>query len=86
MYLPESERLSIQSLSRVFSDMSESYKIFWFSGVLDVIKSGRASATFDEIINQVNAINNQITLFDLIKRGKLHRLSGNLFHKNIKDI
>ena len=24
--------------------------------------------TFDEIINQVNAINNQITLFDLIKR------------------
>ena len=53
MYLPESERLSIQSLSRVFSDMSESYKIFWFSGVLDVIKSGRASATFDEIINHM---------------------------------
>lgn len=53
MYLPETENLSIKSLSRVFSDMSESYKIFWFSGVLDVIKAGRASATFDEIINHM---------------------------------
>lgn len=51
--LPESKELSIQTLSRVFSDMSESYKIFWFSGVLDIVKLGRESATFDEIINHM---------------------------------
>ena len=51
MNLPGNEQLSIQSLSRVFSDMSESYKIFWFSGIMDVIKSKRTTATFNEIIN-----------------------------------
>lgn len=53
MVLPRSDGLSIQSLSRVFSDMSESYKIFWFSGVFDVIKAGRDCATYDEIINHM---------------------------------
>lgn len=53
MILPQNEKLSIQALSRVFSDMSESYKIFWFSGILDVIKTGRRSATYDEIINHM---------------------------------
>ncbi len=53
MFLPESEGLSIQSLSRVFSDMSESYKIFWLRGILDIIKAGKTHATFDEIINHM---------------------------------
>lgn len=53
MELPENEQLSIQSLSRVFSDMSESYKIFWFSGILDVIKSGNSRASFNDIINHM---------------------------------
>lgn len=53
MILPYDASLSIQSLSRGFSDMSESYKIFWFSGVLDIVKSGRTIATFDEIINHM---------------------------------
>lgn len=53
MNLPGSERLSIQALSRVFSDMSESYKIFWFSGVLDIIKAGRDCASYNEIINHM---------------------------------
>lgn len=55
MYLPDSEGLSIQSLSRVFANMSESYKIFWFNGILDFIKSGRNKATYDEIINHMIA-------------------------------
>lgn len=53
MNLPENEQLSIHSLSRVFSDMSESYKIFWFSGIMDIIKSKRTAATFNEIINHM---------------------------------
>ena len=53
MNLPEYENLSINALSRVFSDMSESYKIFWFMGILDIIKEGKTTATFNEIINHM---------------------------------
>ena len=53
MNLPESSTLPIQSFSRVFSDMSESYKIFWLKGVLDFVMSGKESVTFGEIIHQM---------------------------------
>lgn len=53
MNLPESSTLPIQSFSRVFSDMSESYKIFWLKGVLDFVMSGKESVTFGEIIHHM---------------------------------
>jgi hypothetical protein len=51
--LPGSDRVSINSLSRIFSDMSESYKIFWFSGIMDIIKAGKESSTFGKIIDHM---------------------------------
>ncbi|MCI1722518.1 MAG: HNH endonuclease [Lachnospiraceae bacterium] len=51
--LPESSALPIQSFSRIFNDMSESYKIFWFKGVLDFAMNGKESATFSEIIHHM---------------------------------
>ena len=53
MYLPKSETLAIDTLSGIFSDMSESYKIFWFNGILDGINKGNTVQTFDEIINHM---------------------------------
>ena len=53
MYLPKSETLAIDTLSGIFSDMSESYKIFWFNGILDGVNKGNTFQTFDEIINHM---------------------------------
>ena len=53
MYLPPSEHRAVDTLSGIFSDMSESYKIFWFNSILQGIASGRVRQTFDEIINRM---------------------------------
>ena len=53
MYLPPSEHLAVDTLSGIFSDMSESYKIFWFNSILQGIVSGHIRQTFDEIINRM---------------------------------
>ena len=53
MYLPKSETLAIDTLSGIFSDMSESYKIFWFNGILDSVNKGNTVQTFDQIINHM---------------------------------
>lgn len=53
MNLPQNEQLNISALSRSFSDMSESYKLFWFSGIMEIVKEGRASASFREIISNM---------------------------------
>ena len=53
MYLPPSENLAINTLSGIFSDMSESYKIFWFNGILDGISEGKSVQLFDDIVNRM---------------------------------
>lgn len=53
MYLPPSEHLAIDTLAGIFSDMSESYKIFWFNSILQGIGRGNVIQTFDEIINRM---------------------------------
>ena len=49
--LPQNEQLNIGALSRAFDNMSESYKVFWFAGILDVIKEGKQKTTFVDIID-----------------------------------
>ena len=34
--LPESEKLNIEDLQRIFDDKSECYKLFWFKAILKV--------------------------------------------------
>ena len=53
MYLPPSDHLAVDILAGLFSDMSESYKIFWFSSILKGIARGNEVQTFDEIINRM---------------------------------
>ncbi|MBR5046986.1 MAG: hypothetical protein IKX76_02000 [Eubacterium sp.] len=53
MYLPPSEHLAIDTLSGIFSDMSESYKIFWFNSILQGINNGQQVQFFDKIINRM---------------------------------
>lgn len=53
MYLPPSEYLAIDTLSGIFSDMSESYKIFWFNSILQGINRGQQVQFFDAIINRM---------------------------------
>ncbi|MBQ6289280.1 MAG: hypothetical protein IJK71_08545 [Clostridia bacterium] len=40
MYLPPSNNLAIDTLSSIFSDMSESYKIFWFNSIVQGVAKG----------------------------------------------
>ncbi|MGL4484405.1 MAG: hypothetical protein ACRCUS_05590, partial [Anaerovoracaceae bacterium] len=37
MNLPDNSKLNIGNLSRLFDHMSESYKIFWFKGIVDKV-------------------------------------------------
>ncbi len=53
MNLPQSEKLNIQALSRAFADMSESYKVFWFNGLMEIVRADRKRATFREIISRM---------------------------------
>ena len=53
MYLPKSDSLAIDVFSGLFADMSESYKIFWFNGILDGITKGNDVQTFEQIINHM---------------------------------
>ena len=53
MYLPQSDTLAIDTLSGLFADMSESYKIFWFNGILEGISKGNDVQAFEQIINHM---------------------------------
>ena len=55
MYLPSNDHLAIDTLSGIFSDMSESYKIFWFNSILQGINRGNQTQVFDDIINRMVA-------------------------------
>lgn len=53
MNLPYSNKLDIKHLSRLFDNMSECYKLFWFQAIVDAVISGREKASYDELINQM---------------------------------
>lgn len=49
------EHLAIDTLSGIFSDMSESYKVFWFNSILQGINRGQQIQYFEDIINRMVA-------------------------------
>ena len=53
MYLPEDDSLDIGRFSAMFNDMSESYKLFWFQSIMELIDTNRNVLTFDEIIDRM---------------------------------
>lgn len=55
MQLPYSEELNIGSLSRLFSNTSECYKLFWFQAIMTKLEENKNSFTFDELVNEMIA-------------------------------
>ena len=51
--LPSSSSLEVGRLSRIFDNMSECYKLFWFQAILTKICEGREQFTFEELIDQM---------------------------------
>ena len=49
-YLPGSTQLDIGKLSRIFDNKSECYKLFWFRGILYIVRQGRSEMTFRDVI------------------------------------
>ncbi len=55
MQLPKSEQLNISSLSRLFDNKSECYKLFWFQAILNHVCSGQQEIRFEELIDDMIA-------------------------------
>lgn len=53
--LPQTEKLKITYLSRLFDKMSECYKLFWFQAIVDLVSHGKDRITYDELINEMIA-------------------------------
>ena len=55
MQLPKSDQLNIASLSRIFDNKSECYKLFWFQAILDHVCTGQQDISFEELIDDMIA-------------------------------
>ena len=55
MQLPKSEQLNIASLSRLFDNKSECYKLFWFQAILNHVCNGQQEISFEELIDDMIA-------------------------------
>ncbi len=53
--LPTNENLQIASLSRLFDNMSESYKILWFQSIVNGVCNGKTIFTYEELIDEMIA-------------------------------
>ena len=53
MNLPYSDGLDIQYLSRIFDNMTECYKLFWFQAIVDAVVNGKETVSYDELINHM---------------------------------
>ena len=51
--LPNHPEIEINKLGRIFDNMSESYKLFWFQAIVDKISEGNLNPTFNELINDM---------------------------------
>lgn len=55
MDLPISQELNTKYLQRLFDNMSECYKPFWFQAIINKVLQGKQILTFDELINDMIA-------------------------------
>ena len=55
MWLPDSEELGIEYLSRLFDNKSECYKLFWFQAIVNKVAEGKEILSFNELINEMIA-------------------------------
>ena len=53
MNLPEYQDLNIKYLQRLFDNMSECYKLFWFQAITDEVAAGKTELRFDDLIDDM---------------------------------
>lgn len=53
--LPRTDSLQIGCLSRLFDNMSECYKLFWFQAIVNLVSEGKSQISYDELINEMIA-------------------------------
>ncbi len=53
--LPASDGLRIEYFGHLFDNTSECYKMFWFQVIVEKIRTGQTSASFEEIIDEMIA-------------------------------
>ena len=55
MQLPTSSQLNIASLSRLFDNKAECYKLFWFQAILTHVCRGHQQISYEELIDEMIA-------------------------------
>ena len=55
MNLPSHEQLDTIHLQRLFDNMSECYKLFWFQAIVEQVNTGKLCFTYDTLINNMIA-------------------------------
>ena len=55
MNLPECHSLDTMHLQRLFDNMSECYKMFWFRAIVDAVAGGSTVLRFDDIVDDMIA-------------------------------
>ena len=55
MELPRDHHLDTIPLQRLFDNMSECYKLFWFRAIVDSVAAGKTLLRFDEIVDDMIA-------------------------------
>ena len=55
MEFPKSQGINTKLLQRLFDNMSECYKLFWFQAIIDKVVDGKTILTFNELINDMIA-------------------------------
>ncbi len=53
--LPEREKLNTQNLQRLFDNMSECYKLFWFQAIVEHVLNGKVLISYDSLLNTMIA-------------------------------
>ena len=55
MKLPEHQSLDTEHLQRLFDNMSECYKLFWFRAIIDAVAKGNTVLKYDDIVDDMIA-------------------------------
>lgn len=55
MMLPLHDQLDTIHLQRLFDNMSECYKLFWFQAIVDQVRSEKVRLSYDDLINNMIA-------------------------------
>ena len=55
MNLPSQENLDTVHLQRLFDNMSECYKLFWFQAIVEEVYAGKRTLQYNDLINNMIA-------------------------------